>query len=270
LEDNLAEVDGVLHVTYTARLRPRKVAGGGIARVSTTQLKVLRDGGWKAAANGAVFATGLGSVRAQLFARGRDACVAFDAIASVTKPSELRIRCAVGSRWRDAAPPITARAQGANTRALDVDGAVAVDGAVFLGIDRFKAPAQATARQDVDWPIVALGDDGRWRSTGLGSADPAWSGQGKLYALGDRVVAMRFDQVPRSGTFAARLVVDALRPATGVDQPLGPPLIDDELIYSPLQYDLAIANGRAYVVWSRPDQASRTMRLVVSAIDVGT
>ena len=263
--DNLLEIDGVLYLGRSEMRDARRVPGGGVDGKLDGRVYARAGASWRDVAGAPLFADGFGSLRNEAFDRAGQLCAGFDAVVSRGVALEVRVRCLDRGVWVDAAPPLTPRVSGRRVRSIDMDGGAAAGSDIYIGIDRFEIPpTDHRRRRDIDWPVLRL-REGNYTPTSLGGTHPAWSEQGDLYRVGPEIWAMRFDQRPRNRTFAARIVVKALVPATGQVRMVGAPLLDDEDIYGPISTGLAVADV-PYVLWTKPNRRTRRNELRVSRL----
>lgn len=177
-------------------------------------------------------------------------CVAYDRLGG--QPGQgpsVHVRCLEDGRWSPAGPAldlsgVVGAPNIADREAINLDGAVAVDGILHIGVDHFRP-------EDVDWSTLALHDKA-WSPTPLGGEkSPTWDAQGSLHEIGGQVWAVRFDQRPSSQGLRATLVVRALG-GGGHAQDVGAPLIRDARLYGPLYWGLAEVAGSVYAIATIP------------------
>jgi hypothetical protein len=179
-------------------------------------------------------------------------CLAYDSLGR--REATVRVRCLESRRWRSVAPHLTTvdatRDRRTGTRsAINVDGAAALRGRAYLGLDYFHGRA-------VEWPVLELGRDRTWRRTKLGGDRRGWNEQGSLYSLGERLWAVEFDQRDsphglRVSLFVRRLDQD------GRAVQVGQPLISDTTLFGPLYWGLAEYGRQVYALASLPSPLGR-------------
>jgi hypothetical protein len=104
------------------------------------------------------------------------------------------------------------------------------------------------------WRVLRL-RDGRWRPSPLTVKGDRYAAQGHLYTFGDEAWSFLFEQRPVGGAMnlIARLRVQRAGPSDQTATNVGPPLVDREELYGPIDYGLAEIDNRIYAAYMKPN-----------------
>lgn len=253
-----------------ARLANAAVRPGGLTvqgtRVEQSVFSLARNGRWRNVGGVDIDPTAPGGTQRPFgFSWNAEPCIAYNRLSGdPSRGPTVRVVCLHGGRWRagqfrdvDVGLFPTASSLPGSS-AVNVDGAAATGGAVYLGIDYFHG-------RRVDWRVVRaeVGNNGRPSDVSDSRAGD-WNEQGSLYSIAGGVWAIRFDQRASLSGLRTRLRVLRIGSDGALCQ-IGRPLLRDAAFQGPLYYELAAARQMAYAMATIPrrNQPGNEVRVFV-------